>query len=187
MDLVLFGIQGSGKGTQAKKLAAEYGYNIFEAGAELRKIASSDSPLGRRVKGYIDQGHLVPHTIIMEVVAAAIADMPTETKIIFDGIPRDERQMIDFDTIMQNAKRPFRCIHFTLNRDQAQERILNRAQQEGRADDANPEIIARRMNTFTEKTVPVINVYKTAGKVTEIDANQPVEAVYADFCRSLET
>ncbi len=78
MDLVLFGIQGSGKGTQAKKLAAEYGYNIFEAGAELRKIASSDSPLGRRVKGYIDQGHLVPHTIIMEVVAAAIADNRNE-------------------------------------------------------------------------------------------------------------
>ena len=73
MDLVFFGIQGSGKGTQAKKLAAEFGYDIFEAGGELRKIAASGSELGHLVKSTIDQGHLVPHEIIMQVVKEAIA------------------------------------------------------------------------------------------------------------------
>ncbi|MBP7114025.1 MAG: nucleoside monophosphate kinase [Candidatus Peribacteraceae bacterium] len=181
MDLVFFGIQGSGKGTQAKKLAAELGYDIFEAGGELRKIASSGSELGSTVKSYIDQGHLVPHEIIMQVVAAAIAARPKTTKILFDGIPRDEAQKKDFDAVMQAAGRDFRCIHFLLDADEAEKRILGRAAEEGRADDADTEIIRRRMSTFTGKTMPVIEAYKAAGKVTEIRADRGVDAIYAEL------
>lgn len=181
MDLVFFGIQGSGKGTQAKKLAAEFGYDIFEAGGELRKIAQSGSQLGATVKGYIDQGHLVPHEIIMQVVEAAIAARPTTTKILFDGIPRDEAQMKDFDTVMQKAGREFRCIHFLLDAQAAEDRVIGRARHEGRADDANSEIIRRRMATFTEKTLPVIAMYKTLGLVAEIDAKHDVGRVYEEL------
>lgn len=185
MDLVFFGIQGSGKGTQAKKLAAEYGYDIFEAGGELRKIAGSGTELGTTVKSYIDQGHLVPHEIIMQVVAAAIAARPQTTKILFDGIPRDEAQMKDFNAVMEKAGREFRCIHFLLDAAAAENRILGRAQQEGRADDANTEIIRRRMATFTGKTLPVIATYKDSGKVTEISADRGVEEIYADLKMSI--
>ncbi len=181
MDLVFFGIQGSGKGTQAKKLAAELGYDIFEAGGELRKIAGSGSELGTTVKSYIDHGHLVPHEIIMQVVATAIASRPKSTKILFDGIPRDENQKKDFDSAMQKAGRDFHCIHFLLDADEAEKRILGRAAQEGRADDAKSEIIRRRMNTFTEKTLPIIDGYKAAGKVTEIHADRSVDQIYADL------
>ena len=65
MDLVLFGIQGSGKGTQAKRLAGEFGYSIFETGAELRKIAASGSEIGNTIKSYIDAGHLAPLDMVM--------------------------------------------------------------------------------------------------------------------------
>lgn len=185
MDLVFFGIQGSGKGTQAKKLAAEFGYDIFEAGGELRKIAGSGSELGATVKGYIDEGHLVPHEIIMQVVAAAIAARPKTTKILFDGIPRDEAQKKDFDAVMQAAGREFRCIHFLLDADEAEKRILGRAAQEGRADDADTAIIRRRMGTFTSKTLPVIEMYKQAGKVTEISAKRGVDNIYADLTKCI--
>lgn len=178
MDLVFFGIQGSGKGTQAKKLAADFGFDIFEAGGELRKIAASGSKLGETVKSYIDQGHLVPHEIIMQVVKEAIAARPKTQKVLFDGIPRDDAQMQDFDVIMKEAGRDFRCIHFLLDITEAKNRILGRAKAEGRADDANTEIIERRMSTFTQKTLPVIEKYKQAGKVAEISANQGVEEVY---------
>lgn len=181
MDLVFFGIQGSGKGTQAKKLAAEFGYDIFEAGGELRKIAAHDSPLGKTVKSYIDQGNLVPHEIIMQVVAEAIAARPKDTKILFDGIPRDDAQMRDFNDVMQNADREFRCIHFLLDTEEATQRILGRATLEGRADDADLAIISRRMNTFLTKTAPVIDEYKRAGKVTEINADQDVDEVYVEL------
>lgn len=179
MDLVFFGIQGSGKGTQAKKLAAEFGYDIFEAGGELRKIAASGSELGATVKSYIDQGHLVPHEIIMQVVKEAIASRPKGVQILFDGIPRDVDQMRDFDVIMQDAGRDFRCIHFLLDPEEAKNRILGRAKAEGRADDADTEIIQRRMKTFTDKTLPVIRRYETAGKVSEIDAKSSVDAIYS--------
>ena len=181
MDLVFFGIQGSGKGTQAKKLAAEFGYDIFEAGGELRKIASSGSELGATVKSFIDQGHLVPHEIIMQVVATAIAARPKTTKILFDGIPRDDAQKKDFDAVMQKAGRDFRCIHFLLDSAEAEKRILGRAAEEGRADDANTEIIRRRMGTFTSKTLPIIAAYKAAGKVTGISAKRGVDEIYADL------
>jgi adenylate kinase len=185
MDLVFFGIQGSGKGTQAKKLAADMGYDIFEAGGELRKIAASGSELGKTVKSYIDQGHLVPHEIIMKVVETAIAARPKTTKILFDGIPRDDAQMRDFNVVMEKAGRDFRCIHFLLDAAEAERRILGRAVSEGRADDADTAIIRRRMATFTEKTLLVIRKYEVAQKVTEISADRGVDEVYADLRKRL--
>lgn len=181
MDLVLFGIQGSGKGTQAKRLAAEFGYDIFEAGGELRKIATSSSSLGEKVKSFIDAGHLVPHEIIMQVVKEAILARPKTQRILFDGIPRDENQMNGFDQIMKDVGREFRCIHILLNPDEGMKRILGRAKEEGRADDADTEIVQRRMQTFTEKTMPVIEKYKRERNMIEIDGMKSVQGVYRDM------
>src|SRR4029077_4267437 len=160
MDLVLFGIQGSGKGTQAKRLAAEFHYDIFEAGGELRKIATSKTELGKTVKSFIDNGRLVPHEIIVEVVQQAIMARPASQKILFDGIPRDLDQMASFDSIMTDVGRDFKCIHILLSPEEGVKRILGRAKIEGRADDADLQVIQKRMKTFTEKTMPVISAYE---------------------------
>jgi len=178
MDLVLFGIQGSGKGTQAKKLCAQYGFDLFEAGGELRKIAASGSNLGATVKSFIDVGKLVPFEIIMQVVKEAIAARSKAQKILFDGIPRDLDQMRSFDRIMVEAGRDFTCIEIALTQEEGVQRILGRAKVEGRADDANEETIRRRMKTFFEKTKPVIELYKAAGKLVEVDGNGTVDEVY---------
>jgi adenylate kinase len=184
MDIVLFGIQGSGKGTQAKRLAAEFGYDIFEAGGELRKIAASDT--GKTVKSYIDQGHLVPHEIIMQVVKEAILKRPKTQKILFDGIPRDDAQMQGFDTIMKDVDRDFVCVHILLTPEEGMQRILGRAKAEGRKDDSDTAIIQRRMNTFTEKTMPVIAKYKKEGKVNEIDGMKSVDEVYEGMKKAIQ-
>ncbi|MBI3618417.1 nucleoside monophosphate kinase [Candidatus Peregrinibacteria bacterium] len=181
MDLVFFGIQGSGKGTQANRLASEFGYDIFEAGGELRKIARENTQLGHTVKSFIDAGNLVPHEIIMQVVKEAIGKRAKDQKILFDGIPRDTDQMKGFDVIMKDAGREFRCIHLLLDPETGVQRILGRAKVEGRVDDANAEIICRRMKTFVEKTMPVIERYKEEGKVTEIEGNRDMEEVFRDL------
>ncbi|MBI3331574.1 nucleoside monophosphate kinase [Candidatus Peregrinibacteria bacterium] len=202
MDLVLFGIQGSGKGTQARRLASEFGYDIFEAGGELRKIAAlaprspkgeegsgredSKIQLARTVKSYIDQGHLVPHEIIMQVVKEAIAARSPDQKILFDGIPRDLNQMKDFNAIMRDVGRDFRAVHLKLDPEEGLKRIFRRAQAQGRADDANEEIVRRRMQTFVEKTMPVIGRYKKEGKVTEIDGMGTEEKVYEQLKKALQ-
>ncbi len=186
MDLVLFGIQGSGKGTQAKKLVAEFGYYLFEAGGELRKMAASGTDLGNTVKSYIDRGDLVPFEIIMEVVRMAVIAVPQGKRILFDGIPRDLDQMKSFDAIMQATGRDFRCIHITLDKQKAVQRILGRAKIENRADDASEESILRRMDLFLQKTMPVIEQYKQLGKVIEIDGDRGVEEVYQELKRTVK-
>ncbi len=178
MDLVFFGIQGSGKGTQAKRLAEEFGYYIFEAGGELRKITASGSELGKEVKSYIDNGELVPFTIIIKVVKEAVDAVPKDRQILFDGIPRDIDQMHAFDTILAEAGRDFICVHITLSKEEALERIRGRAKIEGRADDADEQKVLRRMELFEEKTKPVIAKYAAEGKVVEIDGNGGVEEIY---------
>jgi len=130
------------------------------------------------VKSFIDVGKLVPHEIIMRVVKEAIGARPPSQRILFDGIPRDLDQMRDFDRIMKEADRDFRCIHLRLDPEKGVQRILGRAKAEGRADDANEEIIRRRMNTFVEKTMPVIATYEEQGKVIEIDGSGSMEEVY---------
>ncbi len=179
MDLVFFGIQGSGKGTQAKRLAEEFGYYIFEAGGELRKIKASGSELGEKVASFIDNGELVPFEIIMEVVREAIGAQPKDQKILFDGIPRDEQQQKAFDQILEEVGRSdFRCVHILLSKEEGLERIKGRAEIEGRADDADREKVLRRMEIFEEKTKPVIAKYSSEGKVVEVDGMGNVEEIY---------
>lgn len=180
MDIVLFGIQGSGKGTQARKLAEAEGYKIFEAGAELRKIAGSGSELGQTIKSIIDAGHLVPFEVIMQVVSDAVCSLPRDQVVIFDGIPRDSEQMREFNAMMERCGREFRCLHFVLPAEHGVTRIAGRAKEQGRADDANEESIRRRMALFQEKTMPVVEEYRASGKVWDIDASKPVEDVFMD-------
>jgi len=186
MDLVFFGIQGSGKGTQAERLAEEFGYYIFEAGGELRAMAASGSELGNTVKNFIDNGELVPFEIIMQVVKETIAAQPKDQKILFDGIPRDENQMKAFDEILADSGRAFVCVHILLSKDAAVERIKGRAEIEGRADDADQEKVLRRMDLFEEKTKPVIAKYEREGKVIEIDGKGSVDEIYQRIKTSIK-
>ena len=178
MDLVLFGIQGSGKGTQAKHLADEFGYAIFETGKELRGIAASDTELGQTVRSFIDAGKHAPTPIVMEVVHSAIKRIPKDQKLLFDGIPRNMEQMMLFDKIMGIEGRSFKTIELTLPKDIAFQRVLGRAKEQGRADDMNEEAIHERMRLFEEKTRPVIASYKERGNMTEVDGNATPEEVY---------
>src|SRR3989338_7866396 len=128
MDIVLFGIQGSGKGTQARKLAEEFGYILFETGGALRAIAATDSDLGRQVKEIIDSGHHVSPEIVMDVVNAAVKRCPKDKPIIFDGIPRNMDQMEPFNQVLAGGGREFRCIEIHVDEEAAVQRILKRAE-----------------------------------------------------------
>jgi adenylate kinase len=86
--------------------------------------------------------------------------------------------MRDFDALMAKHKRPFRCIHITIDPEEGVQRILGRAKIEGRKDDASEETIRRRMQTFLEKTMPVIERYRARGRLWEIDGEGSVEEIY---------
>ncbi len=185
MDLVLFGIQGSGKGTQAKRLAHECGYAIFETGAELRRIAASGTELGRTISSYIDHGHHAPHDTVMQVVSAAIESYPLGQKLLFDGIPRNMDQMVAFNELMQRVGRAFTCVELIIDEENAVERIKQRALEQGRADDASEEFIRRRIALFHEKTQPVIDAYIAEGKVMQINGDGTMDEVYERVTEAL--
>lgn len=187
MDLVLFGIQGSGKGTQAKKLAAEFGYVLFETGGALRAIAAEETDLGRQVKEIIDAGHHVSAEIVMAVLQAAVEACPADTSMIFDGIPRNLDQMGPFDQVLAQAGRTFRCIELHVDEEAAVQRILGRAKIENRVDDVSEESIRTRMALFHEKTEPVIEAYRAQGLVTDVDGEGDVEEVYLRMRAAVET
>lgn len=197
MDIVLFGIQGSGKGTLGKLVAEKYGYSIFETGGELRKLSKEESPLGKKVKSIIEAGHLVPTEVVMEIVENFMQNLPAGTEALIDGIPRKIDQAEAFDTLMKKLNRNFKGILIEVSKDAALKRLSTRRICEKckavypanytkdncekcggnlitRSDD-NPESIKTRLQAFFDETMPVIERYKTANKMISMNGEISIE------------
>lgn len=175
-DLILIGRQGSGKGTQGKILAEKFGYQIFVTGDALRTIAKEDSELGRAVKDITERGDLVSNEIVMAIVADFISKLDTGTPVIFDGIPRSNEQRVTLEAELQKAGRKFTALEIKLSNDEAFERLMKRAELEGRADD-NPESIQKRLDNFDLHTAPIVDYWQAEGKLVSVNGNQPVQDV----------
>ena len=207
IDLILFGIQGSGKGTQGKILAHNHGYKIFETGAELRNMAASGTPLGIKVKNIMNEGKLVETSIIMEIVENFLNNIDTDTSVIFDGIPRSQEQMSQFEILMKKMKRKPQALNIKLSREESLDRLLKRFVCEGvntsknplitekeciaqggkvlRRSDDNRNAINIRINTFMEETQPIIEKYKELQRLIEIHGNQSLDDVTKDIQKAI--
>lgn len=209
MDLVLFGIQGSGKGTQSKIIAEKFDLEIFETGGALRKLSAEDSELGRKVKSTIEAGHLVTTEIVMEIIADFLKKLPEGKSALFDGIPRSEDQKVQYDQVMKNANRDFMGLWIELTSDEAMKRLTTRrlcskckeiypADYKGsvcekcggelitRTDDT-PDAIKVRLQTFDEKTLPVIREYEAEGKMLKVDGEKSIPEVTSDILSVLKS
>ena len=172
MDLVLFGIQGSGKGTVASAVAERFGFAYFETGAELRKLAQEDTPLAKKVKSIMDAGNLVPNEVVMEIIEEFMKKVPEGKSVLFDGIPRKPVQATTFDSLMRKLGRDFTCILIDVPEEMAKERLLGR----NRSDDT-PGVIQARFQNYLDETVPVIENYRAEGKLLSIDGKPPIPEV----------
>lgn len=208
MDIILFGIQGSGKGTQGKILAKKFNLQIFETGSELRKLSREDSELAKKVKSIIEAGHLVPNEVVMEIVENFLTHLDPTSRVLFDGIPRKAEQAKSLESLLQKHGRKFMGVHLTLSESDALGRLTTRRMCEKcktiypaayakdvcekcggklvtRSDD-NPESIRNRFKAYNEETLPVINDYKKRGLMIEVNGNQPIESVTQEFIQKLE-
>lgn len=208
MDLVLFGIQGSGKGTQGRYLASRYDLHIFETGAQLRSLANGESELGQKVKSIIEAGNLVPNEVVMEIIEDFMTKIPEGANVLFDGIPRSSEQAETFNALMKKLGREFKGINITLTKEEALDRLSNRricekckkafpgtydAEQcdkcEGklvkRADD-NEDAIKKRLEAFEQETMPVINAYKEDGNMIDINGAQEISEVSGAIMKVVE-
>ncbi len=175
-DLILVGIQGSGKGTQAKILVKKMGFQILETGKFFRSLRDNNSDLAKRVIATIDKGEYVDDDTVMEIVREMLTEMDLSKPILFDGVPRSELQRIALEKILAEHKRDFQIISINITEEEAFDRLTKRSQMEGRRDDT-PEGIKSRIKLFHELTQPMIKAWKNAGRVTEISGVGSIDEI----------
>lgn len=170
MDLIFFGMQGSGKGTLGPAVAEKFGLKIFETGKELRSLATQDSPLAKKVKAIMDAGQLVSNEVVMEIVENFLDNLEPGTDVLFDGIPRKVVQAESLNALLDKHGRNYKAVLLKIGEDTAYKRLAIRQ----RSDDA-PEIIEKRIALYREETLPALETYKD--NLVEIDGEPPIEQV----------
>ena len=187
-DTIFFiGPQGSGKGTQAKLLAARLGFFYWEMGGILREVAKDGSELGNQVKSLIDAGVLLLDDILLQVVKKKLAIIPLEQGVIFDGIPRRLGQA---EFLLNHARhmgrKNFATLFIDLPKEQSLNRLLKRAEIEKRADDTT-EKIEFRLQQYYQDTIPVIAYLKDQTIFFEIDGSPSVKEVTQEINQKLNS
>jgi adenylate kinase len=170
--LALLGKPGSGKGTQGVTLAKELGVPLVSIGELLRRRAADRGRPAPELQAMLERGELVPDDLVLAVVRDTLGAMG-DGGYILDGFPRTVAQArseaVPIDAV----------INLALSDDDARARLLGRASV-GRADDANLEAIERRLRAFHSDTEPLIDLYRSRGTLTTVDATaSPAEVTSA--------
>jgi adenylate kinase len=186
VNVLLLGPQGSGKGTQAKRIQAEYGIPHIATGEILRAAMEEGTELGRKVKPIVESGQLVPDDLMIDLIRDRLMQPDAERGFILDGFPRTSRQADALDAMLDEIGRSLSIVfEFQLPDDIARERLLRRAELEGRADDT-PDVIDRRLALYHEQTEPLVEHYRAQGNLVGVHANKSVDGVFAEVQDTLE-
>jgi adenylate kinase len=174
--ILILGPQGSGKGTQAKQLAATYDIPHVATGDILRSAIGEGTELGERVAPIVERGDLVPDDLMVKLIRERLAD---EDGFVLDGFPRTVPQAEALDVMLEEIGKPLDVVILLEVGDEvALERLLGRRAAEGRSDDA-PNVIRNRLRLYHSLTEPVVERYRDAGMLVAVDGEQPVEDVSA--------
>ena len=186
MNILLLGPQGSGKGTQAKRISAEYGIPHIATGDMLRAAMGAGTPLGVRVKPIYDAGELVPDHLMIELIRERLDQPDAREGFVLDGFPRTTAQADALDTMLREVERELRIVFELQISDQVCiERLLKRAAEEGRPDDT-PEAIAKRLGLYHRETEPLVEHYRAQAILVGIHADASVNEVFAEIQQALE-
>lgn len=184
--IFLIGPQGSGKGTQAKILADKLNFFHWEMGGILRAVAKEETDLGKRTKALVDQGVLLTDEQLYEVVDSRLSQIPQDTGIIFDGIPRRVAQAEHvMEYLQKQGKSNLATLYISLPETETMSRLLKRAQIENRADDTE-EKIKFRLEQYKKDTTPVLDYLKDKTRFVEIDGTPSVEEVTQKIYQALK-
>src|SRR5437588_2329204 len=186
LNVLLLGPQGAGKGTQAKRISAEYGIPHVASGEILRAEMEAGTKLGLRVKDVYDRGDLVSDDLVIELIRARLEQPDTENGFILDGFPRTTVQAEALDATMADIGRTFSVVFALQIPDEvAFERLRRRAELEGRADDTD-EAIRRRLENYHRQADALIEYYRTRGNLVPVRGDRSENEVFADIQQGLE-
>ena len=177
MNIILLGPPGSGKGTQGALLSEHTGLPRVSTGDLLRDAVERDTALGREAKQYMDQGLLVPDSVILGLIAEVLASPPAAGGIIMDGFPRTVAQAEAVEQLLADRQVAVdRVLSIDVPEEELVRRMMGRAEREGRDDDT-PETIRQRFVVYAEQTAPLIAFYTERGLLTGVSGLGSIEEI----------
>jgi adenylate kinase len=212
MKIIMLGAPGAGKGTQAKMLADKYGIPHISTGDIFRANIKNNTELGKKAKGYMDAGQLVPDELVVDLVVDRIKNKDCMKGFILDGFPRTipQAEALDYALNNQNEK-----IDYAINVDVPDENIIKRmsgrracvgcgatyhvvynpTKKEGICDkcgqalilreDDKPETVKKRLQVYHDQTQPLIDHYEKKGALLTVDGTQDINDVFASITKVL--
>lgn len=211
MNLILLGAPGAGKGTQAKRLAEKYKIAHISTGDMLRDAVAKGSELGRRAKGYMDRGELVPDDIVIGIVKERLREEDCRNGFILDGFPRTLKQAEALDKMLSElGKEIDAVINIVVPEEEVVKRIAYRRSckkcgavynliydpPRGKVcdkcggelyqrDDDREEVVRERYRVYRDRTEPLIEYYRKRGKILDVDGTKNIEEVFNEIVRLL--
>ncbi|MDO4242533.1 MAG: adenylate kinase [Actinomyces sp.] len=175
--IVLLGPPGAGKGTQAARLCGQLAVPAISTGDIFRSGALGNTEAGRRAKAHMDKGEYVPDVITNALVEERLSRPDASQGFLLDGYPRTEAQVRELDAMLERSGASLDAVvEITLEDSTVVERLLKRAQDQGRADDTEP-VIRHRLEVYAERTAPLAAIYATRGLLVRVDGNAEVDEV----------
>ena len=188
LNLVLFGPPGAGKGTQSKKLIEKYDLIHLSTGDLLRGEIAQGTELGLEAKKLMDDGKLVPDAVVIGMISNKLDANKDAKGFIFDGFPRTVAQAEALDQLLESKQSAISgMIALEVGDDELERRLLERGKESGRPDDANPEVIRKRIQEYNDKTAPVAGFYKNQDKFTSINGVGSVDEIFAAIVEVIES
>lgn len=212
MKIIMLGAPGAGKGTQAKKIAAQYSIPHISTGDIFRANIKNNTELGQKAKTYMDKGELVPDSLVVDLIMDRFKEADCANGYVLDGFPRTIPQAEALDNALKaNGEK----VDFAINIEVPDENIINRmsgrracvgcgatyhikynpTKVEGVCDacgeklilrdDDKPETVKNRLSVYHEQTQPLIDYYNKAGVLAEVDGTKDMEDVFKDIVNIL--
>lgn len=207
MKLIVFGPPSAGKGTQAQKLSAKYGLPQVSTGDLLRKAVANKTPLGLKVKSYLDQGRLGPDNLIVKLIKERVSKPDCRNGYLLDGFPRTMGQakeldkmtevdlalniIVDFEALVERAVGRRSCpkcgavYHVKFNPPMNAGICENCGSKLVQRDDDKEETVRNRLKVYQEQTAPLVDHYRKKGKLVDIDGSGGIDAVFSQMVKAV--
>ena len=213
MKIIMLGAPGAGKGTQAKQIAAKYGIPHISTGDIFRANLKEGTPLGLKAKEYMDKGLLVPDELTLDLIMDRFSNDDCKNGYVLDGFPRTIPQAealtkaleknndsidyaIDVDVPDDNIVKRMSGRRACVSCGATYHVVFNPPKTEGKCDtcgaeliqraDDKPETVLNRLSVYHKQTQPLIDYYKSFGKLKTVDGTKEMEEVFADIVKILE-
>lgn len=209
LNLMLMGLPGAGKGTQAEKIVDQYHIPHISTGDIFRAAMKNNTPMGIEAKSYIDKGELVPDEVTNGIVKERLAKDDVNDGYMLDGFPRNMAQAEALETFGAELGKPLNCVinihvdpeslmerltgrYICRNCGATYHKIFNPTKVEGTCDrcgehefyqreDDKPETVKNRLDVNIKMNTPLLDFYKKQGILHKVDGNQDIDKVFADI------